>query len=214
MDPKMIFVPIITLIVLVTLLFAMFSIINVTNPIIEDILITKQIIIEEGFESWLPDGWVSHGCWISSLYGEAHTGEHWAFSFAANDTLTTPNITFEPNTELSFWYRCEDSAQDYGNLSVLVNEEIVLSHFNFTNNEYQQATVDLSNYTGTHNISFFNHDDTLYGILLDDVVVSYPTQRIEPVNIREINSTLVSIIGIILIISSILMIITVTKFNW
>jgi hypothetical protein len=131
------------------------------------------IILNEGFEdSFPPDGWINSG-WIDSLYGFAHSGSHWAYSWSSGDNLTTPLLDFGSNTELSFWYAAENSGHPM-TLEVYCNDDLVFSDYGFTHTAYNQAIVDLSSYTGFNRISFIGLVSDVYGQEIDDVkIVSY-----------------------------------------
>jgi hypothetical protein len=66
-------------------------------------------LIDEGFENtaWPPDGWSTNTYfWFQGpVWGESsHSGSHHAYSSSANDSMITPSVEFDLNTELSFWY--------------------------------------------------------------------------------------------------------------
>lgn len=141
----------------------------------------KTTIFEEGFEEeWvdsLPSSnWIYNSGWLDGLYpesGGAHSGNHWAFSWAAGDKLTTKSITFGNDTELSFWYKPENSVTPM-TLEVYIDDTIlILSIEDMNNLNYIQANIDLSNYTGDHTISFKGMTSSgTYGQLLDDVKIT------------------------------------------
>ncbi len=128
-------------------------------------------ILTEGFENgFTPVGWTNTG-WMDSYYGFPHSGSHWAYSWGAGDTLTTPLLSFGDNTELSFWYTAESQNHPMSLQVKLDNSIVVWSRFNFNHTCYQKAVVDLSAYSGYHKISFIGLTSDMYGQLLDDISV-------------------------------------------
>ena len=138
-------------------------------------------LINEGFESGFPPtGWTNVG-WLDSPYGTAHTGSHWAFSWAIADTLTTPTLQFEEDTELSFWY-CKESGGAAKTLEVYIDgSTLVWSDTGFTHTSYQQAIVDLSMYTGDHTVDFIGQTEDFKGQLLDDILITTDADTEPPV---------------------------------
>jgi parallel beta-helix repeat protein len=119
--------------------------------------------------------------WINSLYGSAHEGSQWAYSYSNSDSMISPTVTLADGASpgdhtLSFWYRAESSVYPQS-LQVYVNGEatgdLVWESVDFTHTTYQQATIDLSGYTGDYFIEFYNAGQThLYGQMIDDIMIS------------------------------------------
>ena len=147
---------------------------------------TTLTLIDEGFEEGMPLNWTNTG-WTDSLYGSAHSGNNWSFSWAMNDTLTTPLLTFYDNTELKFWY----AAEVFGHpmeMHVLVDSTVVWYDYGsdglqgpyppgptegFNHTEYVEAVVDLSTYdNGEHTVSFVGLISDINGQILDDIIVT------------------------------------------
>ena len=131
-------------------------------------------LIDEGFESGFPlAGWTNSG-WTDSSYGHAHSGSHWAYSWAGGDQLITQELTFGSDTELYFWSGTEDISHS-ASLEIWIDGyaigDLVWYEYNFTHN-YIEQFVDLSSYTGQHNISFVGLTSDFYGQILDDVLVT------------------------------------------
>jgi len=131
-------------------------------------------LINEGFEGynftseWNPPGWSNTG-WLYDIYGGPHGGLHWAYSWAAGDVLTTPVLNFGENTELSFWYATEIANPFILEVYVDSTQVWAETHSDIT---YQQAIIDLSTFTGNHQISFVGQTSALYGQTLDDIIVT------------------------------------------
>jgi hypothetical protein len=137
----------------------------------------KTMSINEGFESWPPTGWINTG-WLNSSYGFAHSGDQWAFSWSAGDTLTTSTIDFnKSNIQLSFWYAAENMGNSM-TLEVYIDETTLLwSNIDFTHSTYIKEIIDLSSYSGSHTISFVAQTDGFYGQMLDDIqLVMYDSE--------------------------------------
>jgi PKD repeat protein len=148
--------------------------------------IVQTTIFQEGFESWtdsIPNEFASNTGWLDSYYGnESHGGDHWAYSWASGDKLTTPSLTFGNDTELRFWYAAEDSSHPM-TLQVKIDSTIVWEDSNFTHLTYTEAVVNLSSYTGDHTVSFIGMTSDFTGQLLDDVIItSYIDSNDEPVD--------------------------------
>jgi PKD repeat protein len=135
-----------------------------------------KVLINEGFEDydssidgWNPDGWNNSG-WLYDLYGSAHSGSHWAYSWAAGDTFTLPSLTFGNDTEMSFWYAVEDAGNP---MSLLISiDDVEIWNSTITNTDYQKATLNLSSYNGEHTIKIIGNTSGTYGQMLDDILIT------------------------------------------
>jgi len=140
-----------------------------------DFMSSSTVMLFEDFENGFPpDDWNNSG-WLDSYYGEPYSGEIWAYSWTNGSVLTTPSVLFVENTTLNFWY----CAECYGHpmsLEVYIDDytnpsNMIWSDYDYNHLNYIQATVNLSNYTGYHNISFVHKTDDYAGTCLDDVVI-------------------------------------------
>jgi len=137
---------------------------------------TGEIILWESFENGFPpENWTNFD-WMDSLYGEPYDGDHWAYSWAFGDVLTTPPLEFGINTTLTFWYRAE-SATHPMDFEVYVNDTIypdnlVWSDYGFTHDDYEMATVHLDSFSGLKTISFMDVGGDFYGFCLDMITVT------------------------------------------
>ena len=130
-----------------------------------------EVILNEGFEDGFPPtGWTNYQ-WENSTYGGVHTGSCWANFYEDGSVLTTPSISIDTNKELTFWYRAEDSNYLSATLEVRIDNSTVIWSDTLDNTTYQQATVDLSAYTGEHNISFVGQTGSFYGGAIDDITI-------------------------------------------
>jgi len=133
-------------------------------------------VFTTGFEGTPWDGdFASNTGWLqgSSYYGSAHSGSEWAYAWDAGVALTTPTITFGTgSTTLTFWYAAESSSHPM-DLEVWIDGypggTMVWHDYGYTHTTYQEATVDLSSYTGDHTISFVAQTSDFYGQMLDDI---------------------------------------------
>jgi Big-like domain-containing protein/List-Bact-rpt repeat protein/thrombospondin type 3 repeat protein len=129
------------------------------------------VLIEEGFESGVnPPGWINTG-WLLSLYGDPCEGLEFAYSWASGDTLTTPSIVFQQDTNLSFWYRVESSSHPM-DLEIYVDTTLVWSDYGFSHTDCLFETVNLSSFTGDHTISFIGMTQDFYGQILDGILIT------------------------------------------
>ena len=129
------------------------------------------VLIEEGFESGVnPPGWINTG-WLLSLYGDPCEGLEFAYSWASGDTLTTPSIVFQQDTNLSFWYRVESSSHPM-DLEIYVDTTLVWSDYGFSHTDCLFETVNLSSFTGDHTISFIGMTQDFYGQILDGIIIT------------------------------------------
>ena len=111
------------------------------------------------------------GKWLDSYCGKSRTGDHWAYSFDAGATLTTPLIDLSGSTKLTFWYRAEDAGYPMS-ISVYVDDsDLIWSDTVYNHTTYQKVTVDLTDYSGEHDLSFVHENSDFYGTCLDDVKV-------------------------------------------
>lgn len=130
-----------------------------------------EVILWESFENGFPpENWTNTG-WLDSLYGEPYHGDHWAYSWAAGDALTTPPLEFGVYTTLTFWYRAESSTHPE-NLEVYVNDTLVWSDYGFTHDNYEMETVYLDSLSGLKNIKFVTNTGDFYGTLVDMITVT------------------------------------------
>jgi len=153
---------------------------------LSDLEKNRSTIFNSSFESWTdgtPDEFETNTGWLDSLYGTAHSGDHWAFSWAAGDTLTTSMLTFGTDTELRFWYAAEGGHQM--DLEIKIDDILIWSHYDFTHTTYIEEVVNLSAYTGDHTISFVGMTSDFYGQMLDDVHV---TTEIASYNVFNIDT--------------------------
>jgi len=146
--------------------------------------IVNMTILEEEFESGIPTKWDNTG-WLDSLYGSSHNGTGWAYSWAKGDTLKTTTLNFGNNTKLSFWHASEIGSPM--SLEVYIDDtdtsNLLWSYYNFTYKEYNKIIIDLSSYSGNHQIIFVGKTSGLDGQLLDDIVItSYLEEDDQPSN--------------------------------
>ena len=141
-------------------------------------------LLDEGFEGeWSydapPSGWSTDTCfWMNSVYGDPHSGSQHAYSYMINNSMITPSLNFQDDTELSFWYTAEIS-EEIKDLEVYLDGTTLVWYEYDINGSlgWQQAVVDLSNYSGAHTIEFIDKAETgLYGLLIDDVSVTTNTE--------------------------------------
>jgi len=142
-------------------------------------------LINEGFESGIPGEWTNTG-WILNWYGFPHSGSNWVSNSAGGSYMETNPQTFSENTELRFWYCAFDSGEAQS-LEVKIDSITVWSDIDFTHTTYQEAIVDLSSYTGTHTISFYNTESKFTPQNLDDILVTTELD-IEPPEITNVDS--------------------------
>ncbi len=129
------------------------------------------VLINESFENGFPpENWTNTG-WIDSLYGEPYHGDHWAYAWSCEDRLTTFPVEFGSNTTLTFWYRAEVATHPV-NLEVYVNDTLVWSDYEITNDEYVMETVNLDSFFGLKTIKFSHCSGDFYGVLLDLITVT------------------------------------------
>ena len=137
---------------------------------------STDVLIEEGFESGIPSSWTNTG-WLLSYYGSACEGTEWAYSWAAGDELTTPTLTFEDETVISFQNAVESSTHpmdlevwlDYGTAS----EELIWSDYGYTHVACELNEIILgSSYAGDHTITWLGLTSDFYGQIVDDVLVT------------------------------------------
>lgn len=148
-----------------SLLIATFTVMN--KPIqAEETFVT---LVDEGFEDGIPSDWTNTG-WALNVYGSSHNGSNWVAASAGGAQIGPPILTFGNNTELSFWYAAENSSNEMS-LEVIVDSKVVWSQ-SFTNTEYQQAIVDLSNYSGEQTVIFNCASSSFFYENLDDIVVT------------------------------------------
>ena len=124
-------------------------------------------LINEGFESgFTPAGWTNTG-WIWDQYGGPCEGIHWDYSWAAGDTLTTPSLNFQVDTELTFQNAAESAGHPM-TLEVYVDGDKVWEDVGYTHVDCELNTVDLSSYSGVHTISFVGMTSDIYGQILQE----------------------------------------------
>ena len=139
-------------------------------------------LLDEGFEGdWAketpPTGWTTNSSFWDKgpVFGSpSHTGDNHSFSWLANESMITPELEFQDNTELRFWHAA--GAGGNGSIDVYVNDSVtrtlVLQIVDNTLATYTEAVVDLSNYTGTHTIEFVCLKTDFFGVMIDDVTVT------------------------------------------
>ncbi len=147
-------------------------------------------VIEEGFESWPPQGWSIYTLgagngWIDDWQGESHTGANSAYSSINNDDcdnwLVTPAIVIgADNYQVSFW-ELNQSVEFYDRASVLVSsdgadpstatyDEVFLSID--LPQVWTEQIIDLSAYEGEEVNIAFRYEGTFHVWFIDDVKVS------------------------------------------
>lgn len=141
---------------------------------------TEDLLLNEGFETWPPDGWEANG-WVQSPWGVPHTGEKFALCNIAGSTLTTPAIILPAGEgySISFFSRVESSynPQDL-DIAISVNGGEFTNIFQFigyTSLVYEETEISLVQYAGsTVQIRFTGltgQNTWDYGFQLDDVTV-------------------------------------------
>lgn len=134
----------------------------------EDVFTT---LIDEGFEDGIPENWENTG-WILNWYGFPHSGSNWISNSAKGSYIKTKQLVFGNNTELKFWYATESSDHPMS-LDVHIDDELIWSDTDFTHRTYKQAFVNLSNFTGEHDISFICQKTDGFAVLnIDDILVT------------------------------------------
>jgi hypothetical protein len=141
-------------------------------------LVSTDIIFETGFEKTPWDkAFADNTGWLNSLYGTPCEGTAWAYSWAAGDALTTPTVTFQDETTISFQNKAESSTipvdlevwLDYGS----ADEELLWSDYGYTHNNCEVNTISLGeSYAGDHTITWLGLSSTFYGQILDDILVT------------------------------------------
>ena len=133
----------------------------------------EDVLFHANFEENPWDGaFASNNGWLDSLYGSALSGDHWAYSWAAGDTLTTPVISLTDTPTLSFYIMAESSTHPM-DLNVTVNDNLVFQEEGYTYKDYQQIIVDLSSFANTDVIiNFTGGTSDFYGQCLEDVKVT------------------------------------------
>jgi hypothetical protein len=122
-----------------------------------------------------PDGFAYNTGWIDSLYGFAHSGVSWAYSWTYGDVLGTPAIDLECNPVLSFWYMAESSFNPM-DLEVYANGVLVFAHYGYTHTSYIQAIVPLTAFENTPVVlEFVGLTSDFYGQCLEDIIVEDET---------------------------------------
>jgi len=145
-------------------------------------------IFRDGFEGipWDVNFSINTG-WLDSLYGKPHNGSHWAYSWTAGDNLTTPKLFFDNNTKLKFWYRIEAFGHPM-NFELYLDDSILLySHIGYMNDVYSKFIINLSNYSGYHNITFTGLTSDFYGQLLDDISIETNDLTVPEINNISVN---------------------------
>ncbi len=168
-------------------LFASLFILNSVNA---------QTTLEEGFESWPPEGWqiLEFGDaidgWVEDWQGISHTGESSAYSSIDNSQcdnwLISPSIEVASNNyELKFW-DYQQSIEFYDKTSVLISTgsgnpsdgdfvEIYSTPTPLNEEVWEERTIDLSSYNGENIYVAFRYEGTWHAWTLDDVTVSPDT---------------------------------------
>ena len=151
-----------------------------------------ETVFAESFETYPyvpPYGWATvnnAGEWRDSLYGSAHSGDHWAYAWGAGGTpdcwLITPQITLPTNATLSFWYRAEDSSYPVAFEVAIstssdqtdITQFVTIWDSGMINNaEYQEQLINLSSYAGQNVYIAFHHYDAAngwWGLCIDDII--------------------------------------------
>ena len=158
----------------------------------ENVSYEPDQLFEEGFEHGFPaENWTNDG-WQDSLYGQAHNGSHWAYSWSDGDVLTMPEVQILYSPELSFWTCAENSAHPE-DLEVYCNGDLVFADYGFTHTSYEKQTVDLSAYEDTIVvIEFIGLTQSYYGQCLDDIqlkshLLATSWQRVVKINADFVN---------------------------
>ena len=140
---------------------------------------SKDTVFACDFETWTgtlptgdPDSFDANSGWLDSLYGSAHSGSKWAYSWTAGDTLTVDIDLLADDSELTFW-KAAESATHPMDLEVYVNGNLEFSDLGYTHTDYEMETVDLGAYNGmTITLEIVGNTSDFYGQMLEDVVVS------------------------------------------
>lgn len=151
-------------------------------------------ILSEGFESWPTPGWVNGPLLPWSIWNWpafSHTGNYYAEAYFGGDTLTSPSITFQSNTQLTFWYMLEPGATPFYLPWILdiqldgITIDTLTILGNPADYTYQQYLVDLSSYSGDHTITFISQTQgnplLSAGLALDDIQITTDTDTTPPV---------------------------------
>jgi len=177
-------------IVIMKKIFLLFTTLLIVN------CVYSQTTLEEGFESWPPDGWqilelgAALDGWRDDFNGLSHTGDGSAHSSIDNSQcdnwLVTPQIEVASNNyQLTFW-DYQDSIEFYDKASVLVSigsgdptdgdfVEIYTTSTPLNEEVWEERTIDLSSYSGQNIYLAFRYEGTWHAWNLDDVSVSPDT---------------------------------------
>lgn len=169
------------------LLFASLFILNSINA---------QTTLEEGFESWPPEGWQilelgdALDGWRDDFNGNSHTGDGSAYSSIDNSQcdnwLITSQIEVTSNNyELKFW-DYHDGIEFYDKASVLISTdsgdpadgdfvEIYITPTPLNLQTWEERAIDLSSYNGENIYIAFRYEGTWHAWNLDDITVSPDT---------------------------------------
>ena len=164
----------------------------------------EQLPFHEGFEQWengIPSGWKTYDqnqdgtCWQESSEN-ARNGHCAMYGYNrdnyAMDWLVSPTLYLDKDCFLKFHYRVrtdvnKENLSVYlstsGNDIMALQEHLLWQIVEATNTEYQEVSIDLSDFTGQNvNIGILAHSaKDRYGIYIDDfsVVSCY-----EPVSVQ------------------------------
>ena len=157
-------------ILLTVVLIPSYSAPNTNSPL--ENLDDSVVLINESFENGFPpENWTNFGWLDSPPYGEPYHGDHFAYSWATGDELTTPSLEFGVNTTLTFWYRSESSSYPQ-ELEVYVNDTLVWYDDDFMHDDYEMASVNLDSFSGLKTIKFFSHASAFHGLMIDAVEIT------------------------------------------
>ena len=150
----------------------------------------QQTTINEGFETWPPDGWSiyllgkSIRGWIQSWDNTAHSGKYSAYSNISNDQcdnwLVSPQVSIDRNDyTFSFWDKSKN-LKYYDKTSVLISTgsgdpskgDFVKLMAPDTSTLWKQHTIDLSAYAGKKVYIAFRYQGTWASWYIDDVKIA------------------------------------------
>ncbi len=175
--------------------------------------INAQTTLEEGFESWPPEGWqileLGDGLngWRDDFSGIYHSGEQSAHSHIDNNQcdnwLVAPPIEVTSNNyELKFW-DYHKGIEYYDKASVQISTgsgnptdgdfiEIYTTSTPLNLETWEERTIDLSSYNGENIYVAFRYEGTWHSWNLDDVTISPDTytdgaltEYLSPIGVSE-----------------------------
>jgi hypothetical protein len=142
----------------------------------------STVPLVDGFESTPFDlNWATNTGWLDSLYGYAHGGSQWAYSWGAGDQLGSFPIMAgnstdpaHPAFEVSFWHAVELSTHPM-DLYIGIDGVPIYALFGVTDETYVNYVIDFTPDVtphGMHTVDFWGMTSDFYGQMLDDVVVT------------------------------------------